>query len=150
MIITYLKGDATNPQITGIKIICHVCNNIDKWGRGFVLAISKKWSAPEIDYHNRHQLPLGSVNFIKVSNTIYIANMISQKGVRTKLNPIPIQYIHLQRCLQRVANKAFLLKATVHMPRIGCGLAGGNWNKIEPIIINTLLKLKINVFVYDM
>lgn len=40
--IIYLKGDATEPIGTGHKIIAHVCNNKGGWGRGFVLAISKK------------------------------------------------------------------------------------------------------------
>jgi len=37
----------------------------------------------------------------------------------------------------------------VHMPRIGCGLAGGKWEKIEPIILSELIDKGINVFVYD-
>ena len=38
-------------------------------------------------------------------------------------------------------------KISVHMPRIGCGLGGGKWEEVEPII-RTLLKYS-NVFVYD-
>ena len=41
------------------------------------------------------------------------------------------------------------LKATVHMPRIGCGLAGGTWDNIEPIIERTLCEADIEVSVYD-
>src|SRR5205823_6841477 len=48
--ITYLKGDATCPQAKGVKIICHVCNDIGGWGKGFVLALSKRWSEPEAAY----------------------------------------------------------------------------------------------------
>jgi hypothetical protein len=36
------------------------------------------------------------------------------------------------------------------MPRIGCGLAGGTWDKIEPIIERTLLAKGIEVVVYDL
>lgn len=35
------------------------------------------------------------------------------------------------------------------MPRIGCGLAGGKWERIEPCIADTLLKLDIATTVYD-
>ena len=45
--INYIKGDATNPQISGNKIIVHICNDIGGWGKGFVLAISNKWKEPE-------------------------------------------------------------------------------------------------------
>ena len=35
------------------------------------------------------------------------------------------------------------------MPRIDCGLAGGRWDRIEPIIERTLCKNDIEVFVCD-
>ena len=48
--IRYLKGDATCPQAKGVKIICHVCNDIGGWGKGFVLALSRRWEQPESEY----------------------------------------------------------------------------------------------------
>jgi O-acetyl-ADP-ribose deacetylase (regulator of RNase III) len=41
--ISYVKGDATSPQARGIKIIGHVCNDLGGWGKGFVLAVSRRW-----------------------------------------------------------------------------------------------------------
>lgn len=35
------------------------------------------------------------------------------------------------------------------MPRIGCGLAGGKWSRIEPLIANTLCARDVEVTVYD-
>ena len=32
------------------NIIAHVCNDSGGWGRGFVLALSKKWPEPESKY----------------------------------------------------------------------------------------------------
>ena len=40
-----------------------------------------------------------------------------------------------------------MLKASVHMPRIGCALAGGRWSIMEPIITKALAGQE--VFVYD-
>lgn len=34
------------------------------------------------------------------------------------------------------------------MPKIGCGLAGGDWNVVEKIIKNTFIKEEIEVYVY--
>jgi len=39
--------------------------------------------------------------------------------------------------------------ASVHMPRIGCGLAGGTWDQFQPLIEETLLAANIPVFIYD-
>jgi hypothetical protein len=36
------------------------------------------------------------------------------------------------------------------MPRIGCGLAGGKWEEIEPIIKNTLCEKGVAVTIYDL
>jgi hypothetical protein len=40
------------------------------------------------------------------------------------------------------------LRATIHMPRIGCGLAGGKWESVEPLI--RIAIPTIEVFVYDL
>ena len=54
----------------------------------------------------------------------------------------------MQSCLEKVTEYAKDKKATVHMPRIGCGLAGGKWEKVEKIIEDTLKGL--DVYVYDL
>jgi hypothetical protein len=36
------------------------------------------------------------------------------------------------------------------MPRIGCGLAGGTWDKMEPVIITALANKGIHTTVYDL
>ena len=48
--INYLKADATIPQAEGNIIISHICNDIGAWGKGFVLAISKRWKEPAKQY----------------------------------------------------------------------------------------------------
>jgi O-acetyl-ADP-ribose deacetylase (regulator of RNase III) len=45
--IKYIKGDATKPVGDENKIIVHVCNDIGGWGKGVVVAISKRWKGPE-------------------------------------------------------------------------------------------------------
>ncbi|WP_444994230.1 Appr-1-p processing protein [Aliikangiella sp. IMCC44359] len=156
MAIQYLKGDATNPQGQGQRIIIHVCNDIGKWGRGFVLAISKRWPAPERTYKSLFQSDnkpsLGDTQFVQVEDSITVANIIGQHGVRSPRNktaPAPIRYDAIEKGLTSVANHAIEKSASVHMPRIGCGLAGGSWGKIEPIIERTLTNKNIKVFVYD-
>lgn len=153
MTIQYLKGDATVPQAKGTKIIVHICNDLGGWGKGFVLAISKRWKEPEADYRKwykeRDEFELGAVRFVQVEPTIWVANMIGQHGMKAGSKGPPIRYTAVEACLARVAEKAAELSASVHMPRIGCGLAGGKWEEIEPIIERTLLANQIDVFVYD-
>ena len=94
--IIYLKGDATNPMIPGNKIIAHICNNIGAWGKGFVLAVSRRWSEPEKEYKKWYKdgtnFELGEVQFIQVSGDIYVANMIGQRDIRRGKSDPPIRY----------------------------------------------------------
>lgn len=67
--LTYLKGDATAPSYKGMKIIVHICNDVGAWGKGFVLAVSKRWKDPEIEYRKWHNIGtdfrLGEVQFVQ-------------------------------------------------------------------------------------
>lgn len=151
--IQYLIGDATEPIGDGNKIICHVCNDIGVWGAGFVLAISNKWPNPETvyrSYKNYGGLKLNTIQIVQVKPDLHVVNMVAQSGIRKKKDKIPLRYDSLKTCLTQVASVAKELKASVHMPRIGCGLAGGSWDKVEEIINDTLCKLDISVFVYDL
>lgn len=145
--ITYILGDATNPIGAGMKIIPHVCNDLGAWGAGFVLALSKKWSYPEYIYKNKTNLVLGTVTFVSVDDDILVANMIGQHGIRTVNNIIPLRYDELKKCLIELNEVAIKNKATIHMPRIGSGLAGGDWGKIEDLILENVL---VPVTVYDL
>jgi len=146
--IHYLTGDATQPIGEGNKILCHICNNENKWGRGFVLAISKRWKQPEISYRlKKGNLTLGNVDFIRVENDIIVANMIAQDGIVQKDNQPLVNYGALRICLTSVNDMAFQTQSTIHMPRIGCGLGRGDWNVIEKIITEVM---STNVYVYDL
>ena len=153
--IKYIKGDATCPQAKGVKIICHICNDLGGWGKGFVLAISKRWKKPEEEYRAWHAqgvnggFELGTVQFVQVEPYVWIANMIGQRGMKRGSSGPPIRYEAVSSCLDHVADEALKLHASVHLPRIGCGLAGGDWSKVEPLIQEQLLNRGVAVTIYD-
>lgn len=152
--IYYLTGDATSLKADGNKIIVHICNDIGAWGKGFVLAISKKWKKPETEYKKWHKsgqnFNLGEVQFIQVEEDTWIANLIGQHKIyKDEVGNPPIRYEAVLQGLQKVTKFAIEKQASVHMPRIGCGLAGGTWNKVEPLIKQSLFSANIEVFVYD-
>ena len=149
--ITYLKGDATQPQgPEGLKIIAHVCNDQGGFGKGFVLALSRRWPEPEAEYRKwakQDSFKLGAVQYVRVAPDLYVANMIAQEGYGGDGKP-PIRYPALRQCLASLERQASRHKASVHMPRIGCGLAGGSWDEVEKLIQEKLGNLQ--VFVYDL
>jgi O-acetyl-ADP-ribose deacetylase (regulator of RNase III) len=150
--MTWILGDATYPVGEGNKIIVHVCNDAGHWGAGFTGAIDYRWFGPSIVYQHYRmihldELPLGSIQIVNVEPTIWVVNLIGQRGTGPSVVP-PIRYDAIRRGLRRVARAAARRNASVHMPRIGCGLAGGSWSVIEPIINEELLRQGIPVFVY--
>ena len=152
--IQYIKGDATSPEGSEDKIIVHVCNDIGGWGKGFVMAISKKWKTPEKQYRDwfksKNDFELGKVQFVQVEEDLWVANLIGQHKINKDENgEAPIRYHAIEEGLEAVSDFAKTNNASVHMPRIGCGLAGGKWEMIEPIILKTLSSHDIKVVVYD-
>lgn len=152
--IQYTKGDATAPQSEDNKIIVHICNDIGGWGKGFVMAISKRWKEPENQYRewfkSKDCFELGKVQFVQVEEDLWVANLIGQHKINKDENgDAPIRYNAIEDGLKEVASFAKGNNASVHMPRIGCGLAGGKWEIIEPIILKTLSENNIEATVYD-
>ncbi|WP_419667961.1 macro domain-containing protein [Streptomyces sp. 2-1] len=153
--ITYVRGDATTPLGKGVKLIAHVCNDIGGWGKGFVLALSNRWPEPEAAYRRWHReragndFALGATQFVKVDRYMWVANMIGQRGTKTGSKGVPVRYEAIDAALAPLADKALELGASVHMPRIGCGLAGGKWSRVEPLITERLIGRGIKVTVYD-
>jgi O-acetyl-ADP-ribose deacetylase (regulator of RNase III) len=151
LIIT--SGDATKP-ISHPAIIAHVCNDLGAWGRGFVLAISQRWTTPETNYRNwangrtAQPFTLGEVQFCDAAPDIVVANMLAQHGLRNASNPVPLNYEALRTCLRAVFKRAAATERTVHMPRIGCGLAGGNWNQVYQLIYEQVATSRVMTFIY--
>ena len=172
MPLNYRIGDATQPYGVGNKVLVHVCNDVGAWGKGFVYAISKRWKEPEKQYRQWSKgdidipFQLGNVGYVQVEADLWVANLIGQHGRSLPSSPSlrsrtgyakgriagipPIRYDAIRDGLENVAVFAPEKSASVHMPRIGAGLAGGKWETIEQIIKETLVALGLEVTVYDL
>lgn len=160
--VNYVKGDATKPQGDGQKIIAHIVNDEGLWGAGFVLAVDKLSPIPrnlylqDYRYWTKNEgmvfIPLGQIQMSSVGHKkpdIMVCNMVAQhRTIRTIEKPIC--YKSLEAALNLLAEEAIEMDASVHMPRIGAGLARGDWNVIESIIDRTLTLRDISVTVYDL
>ncbi|HEY5924461.1 MAG TPA: macro domain-containing protein [Kofleriaceae bacterium] len=156
MAIQYVTGDATAPLGSGPRVLVHVCNDVGKWGKGFVLAISRRWKLPEQQFkawyrgETGRSFALGEVQFVEVERAFWVANLVGQRGLASKHRGEPaVRYEAVRGGLAKVRGHALAERASVHMPRIGCGLAGGRWNEIEPIIESELSMHGVDVNVYD-
>lgn len=152
--IHYRQGDATAPVGDGGKVIVHCCNDQGGWGSGFVVALSRRWPQPEAHYRSMETRRLGMVGLVSVEPTVWVANIIGQSDyLRSGASHDipPIRYEALRKGFRGLVKwiQGRDIDISVHTPRIGCGLAGGDWALIEPLILDTFLRHDIDVFVYD-
>jgi len=154
MNLTFQDGDATRPTGDDPKIIVHACNDAGGWGKGFVVAVSRRWREPEKCYRAWHRgeeaqlFALGQVQFVRVEDAIWVANLIGQHGMGFQRGVPPIRYDAIRDGLRVVATKVKELGASVHMPRIGSGLAGDKWEEVERIVREELTATGVAVTIY--
>ncbi len=154
--LRHVIGDATQPYGSGPRIIVHICKDSAMWGRGFELALSRRWLQPEARYHEWWRgddtipFKLGQVQFVVVEPDLWVANLLGRRDGHRSRGVLPLRYDAVRAGLVRVADFARALSATIHMPRAGAGLAGGDWASIERILTDELSNHGIAVTVYDL
>ena len=146
--IQIIKGDATEP-IKKPAIIAHICNTAGRWGRGFVVPLGEKYPMAKSAYLSLPEYTLGKIQVINCGNDIVVVNMIAQYGIFPMNGIPPIRYDAVRQCLIKVHNKALLECRSVHMPKIGSGLAGGDWKTIYKIIQDIFDTFGVDVYIYE-
>lgn len=154
--IRYHEGDATAPGGAGTRIIAHIVNDkTPNWGGGgFAVALKKKYKHVQSEFKKwveafPDSFRLGESCLIKINDELFCFNMIAQRGYRYTGHPL-IRYEALGQCLEKLADTAEIKGASIHIPRIGTGNAGGSWEFIEELISEILIKKGIEVNVYDL
>ena len=154
--IKYVKGDLFDMVEPGV-IIPHVCNNANKWGRGFVVPLMAKYHSCRTMFdcwykgtlENMPQLQLGRTQILEVEPQVYVANMVAQvfycrEGLRSSR---PLYYNALVTCMESVARFCQTCETRILAPKFGSDLAGGNWNFIEDLIYDIWIEKGIDVTV---
>lgn len=148
-------GDATEPRGEGNKIVAHIVNDrTPNWGAGFGLAVAKKWPVVQQAFrswalHHRGDFRLGTSFRTDVTEELCVYQMICQHGFGPSPKP-RIRYSVLKTCLEELATLALERNATVHMPRIGSGYAGGIWEIMRQMVDEILCRRGIPVTIYNL
>lgn len=162
--IPIIKGDATDPGGSGNRVIAHVVNDQGYWGAGFTRCLSDRWPRTEWNYRDwatnfrtvdgAHRFELGNNRYLRIDddrdNLIWVVHMCAQNGIASQDNRRPIRYDALGACLMQLGQFATLIRGSVHMPKIGAGLARGDWNVIQEIINDALIRNGVETTVYEL
>lgn len=153
--IRYLKGNALEPRGDDQKLIVQVVN--DKamiWGAGFSKQLRNKWPHAQAEFKDwvlgaKREFKLGAAHIVRVDDSTTVVSLVAQHGFGPADHP-RVRYNALATALQQVGEMANNAGASIHMPRIGSGLAGGSWEVVEEIVEETLCQQGLKVTVYDL
>jgi len=153
--ISYLVGDALEPRGAGERLIAHVVNDkTPTWGGGFALGVRARYPVAQTTLQadvrsGRMALSLGNVHCVRVATSLSVFSMVAQHGYGPSDCP-RIRYAAMERCLMSLGDVAAKERASVHMPRIGCGQAAGQWSIVSELIGQHVCRRGVEVVVYDL
>jgi len=151
MMINYVHGDLLQAKVDAIA---HGCNCQKKMGKGIAKLIAQKWPEVrkadlELDWSPEKKLgEIYCVRLTTVTNNLaikYVVNCYTQVYYGYGMQ---IDYDAITTCMELLRDFTFDYQMTVAIPKIGAGLGGGDWPKIEGIINSVFGKQEIFVYIW--
>ena len=146
--MTHVYGDLLDAPV---DVIVHQTNCKGAMGAGIAKQIAMRYPQTNSIYRglcwkhkdNSREL-LGTCLYTREANYV-ICNAFGQDGFSRYR--IQTEYDMLKKCFEDIANKYAGKK--IGLPyKIGCGLAGGDWNVVESMILE-ILDPVCDVFIYE-
>lgn len=165
--ITYVKGDAIQAyKNKEVDVLIHCANCFNTMGSGFAKALKEEY--PQV-YEADCKTKKGDVLKLGTFSVWEEHSEYSKEGFRAIYNLYGqynygkggaghryVEYAAIINGIDKIFHSLPYYTIKVGMPKIGCGLAGGDWSLIEKIIKNALElekvfdKDKIEIFVYEL
>lgn len=148
-IVAYIKKDITE---THHKVIMHGVNCQNVMGSGVAKALFDKWSSVKEKYHEYCEFfdvdaRLGKINLVQEKDKL-IVNAFTQYNFGYDKKKY-VNYWAIANCFKSI-NKhlSFFPDCGIDLaiPKIGCGLAGGNWDIVKEIINDSTPDIEVYVY----
>lgn len=146
--IVYVTGDLFT---TDANIIMHGVNCRGGFGSGVAKQMTEHYPEARVAYLNKwknHRWYLGQVQFVPQPDGRIIANCATQLDYLPR-GQCHANYDAIEYAIARVLHYAKERNYTIAMPKIGAGLAGGDWNKIQKIINDVTGDTEVRVYVQE-
>jgi len=147
-----IKGNLiTLAQSGAFDVISHGCNCFCQMGAGIAPQMAKAFGADqfpmESDSYKGSFNKLGNIDFqYNRKYNVAVVNAYTQYGFgRNHANgtSVPLDYLALEMCMKKIN---FEFKGTkVGLPWIGCGLAGGDKERVREILARTLTDVELTI-----
>jgi O-acetyl-ADP-ribose deacetylase (regulator of RNase III) len=132
---------------SGADILAHGTNCKNGFGSGVAGAMAELHPRVKAAYHAKffkEGWTLGEVQFV-FSGSQTIANCATQYEYYPR-NKRHVDYVALRACMEKVKLFAQTGDWTVAMPKIGAGLAGGDWDTIKQILDEVFTDYDVEVY----
>lgn len=141
LLVRYNNGDIRTAKS---GYIVQGVNSRNSHGSGLAKSISEKWPQVKKEYHKFYSLKgylgIGEFSIVPVDLelNLHVVNMVTQDNfgydgkVYVSYSAIEVGLINLCKHIEFNG-----LEKTIHLPKIGCGLAGGDWSIVSGIISNS-------------
>lgn len=148
MITKYIVGDITE---TPLRYIAHGVNCQNVMGSGVAKALFTKWWEVKARYHGAaKRARLGLVQRVdRPTMTIFNCYTQDQYGYDGKRY---VNYAAIVECFFDLKNQFETIPMSeriLAIPKIGCGLAGGDWKIVEQLINDTVGD-DLEIWVYEL
>jgi len=156
----YITGDLIKLANEGkFDVIAHGCNCFCTMGAGIAPQMAEAFNADnyplEANKYKGSINKLGMIDYrtidIEYSNTeLVVVNAYTQYGLGANHksgSKTPLDNDALRLCLRKM-NKLFKGKH-IGLPKIGCGLAGGNWTEVSKYIEEELTDCQVTIVNYE-
>lgn len=153
--IKYVHGTVFEPRGDGPRLICQLVNDsARRWGGGVASEAARRFPKANTAFSKwiaalQKSSRLGEVHFCDIGHGCVLASLVAQHGFGPSTHP-RIRYSALERCLVTIREEVQRRHYSVHMPRIGTGAAGGDWQLVEQLVVNELVPSCPAVTVYDL
>lgn len=116
--------------------IIHGCNAKGVMGSGIAKTLRTRYPSIYTEYSKKEQLIVGTIIPVYVTDKLCIINAITQQTYGRNENVVYVSYPGLIECFDRVNRliQTGTIEKSLHFPKIGAGLAKGNWNLIYKYI----------------
>lgn len=156
--IEYIKGDLLKSDC---DVIIHGCNCFRNMGAGIAKAVKEMYPEAFVaDFETvyRDPIKLGTFSYAKVKNKsfpdkdLFVINAYTQYGYGRIERKVYANYDAIKNVMIRI-NDFFVdtdeKTCKIGMPKIGAGLAKGDWNIISGIINGVFGTRKVYVYEWD-
>jgi O-acetyl-ADP-ribose deacetylase (regulator of RNase III) len=131
-------------------IIAHGVNCVGGFRSGIAGQIAKLYPEVKEQYLKQHEIDgwkLGDVQFVPTMDGTIIANCATQKEYYPR-DKVHADYYAIRSCMEQVKFFAQLgnQKNSIAIPKIGCGLAGGDWKIVSRILEEVFTDHDVHVY----